>query len=267
VFARTIPKKIEFRKKKDMAFENIALINRAIMSNLAEDSSIRKNWNGKFSGMSDSEIKSFRRLDDRLSESDVEISLEKYDNELRMINETYQLRTNISDYFSVILLILTIPIIVTLLIGFDESSWGMEASKITFGNFLFGIGGSIFVLAVLGPFVAMPVFAAINLVFDYSNSISSGNMKKEMSLILGIPIMHSKSFTTMGDNHQMDHYDHYNWSYRVMSSRRGSFRSSSGSTSSERASSSGGGGFDSGGGGGGFDSGGSGGGGGGGGDF
>ena len=258
VFARTIPKKIEFRKKKDMAFENIALINRAIMSNLAEDSSIRKNWNGKFSEMSDSEIKSFRRLDDRLSESDVEISLEKYDNELRMINETYQLRTNISDYFSVILLILTIPIIVTLLIGLDESSWGMEASKITFGNFLFGIGGSIFVLAFLGPFIVLPVALVLH----------QGDMKKEMSLILGIPIMHSKSFTAMGDTHQMDNYDHYNWSYRVMSSRRVSFRSSSGSTSSERASSSGGGGFDSGGsGGGGFDSGGSGGGGGGGGDF
>jgi len=257
VFARTIPKKIEFRKKKDMAFENIALINRAIMSNLAEDSSIRKNWNGKFSGMSDSEIKSFRRLDDRLSESDVEISLEKYDNELRMINETYQLRTNRSDYFSVILLILTIPIIVTLFIGFDESSWGMEASKITFGNFLFGIGGSIFVLAFLGPFIVLPVALVLH----------QGDMKKEMSLILGIPIMHSKSFTTMGDNHQMDHYDHYNWSYRVMSSRRGSFRSSSGSTSSERASSSGGSGGGGGGGGGGFDSGGSGGGGGGGGDF
>jgi len=268
VFARTIPKKIEFRKKKGMAFENIALINRAIMSNLAEDSSIRKNWNGKFSGMSDSEIKSFRRLDDRLSESDVEISLEKYDNELRMINETYQLRTNISDYFSVILLILTIPIIVTLLIGLDESSWGMEASKITFGNFLFGIGGSIFVLAFLGPFVAMPIFSVIKFVFG------QGDMEKEMSLILGIPIMHSGSF--MGDTHQMDNYndhqmdnynDNYNWSYRSMTSRSGSFESSSGFTSSEIASSGGGGGGFDGGGGGGFDSGGGGGGGGGGGDF
>ena len=110
----------------------------------------------------------------------------------------------------------------------------------------------------------MPVFAAINLVFDITNQ-GAGNMKKEMSLILGIPIMNSKSFTTIGDTHQMDHYDHYNWSYRAMSSRRGSFRSSSGSTRSERASSSSGGG--GGGGGGGFDSGGSGGGGGGGGDF
>ena len=113
MFARTIPKKIKFRKKKDMAFENIALINRAIMGNLAGNSSIRKNWNGKFDGMSDSEIKSFRQLDDVLMQVDKEISLEKYDNELRMIYEVYQLRTNISDYFSVILLILTIPIIVT----------------------------------------------------------------------------------------------------------------------------------------------------------
>ena len=229
MFARTIPKKIEFRKKKDMAFENIALINRAIMSNLAEDSSIRKNWNGKFSGMSDSEIKSFRRLDDRLSESDVEISLEKYDNELRMINEVYQLRTNISDYFSVILLILTIPIIATLFIGFGESSWGMEASKITLGEFFFGIGISVFILLFLIPFIGIPLGVIIN---------GGGSLKKEMSLILGIPIMHSKPFTTMGDTHQMEHYDHYNWSYRVMSSRRGSFRSSSGSTRSERASSS-----------------------------
>ena len=259
MFARTIPKKIKFRKKKDMAFENIALINRAIMGNLAGNSSIRKNWNGKFDGMSDSEIKSFRQLDDVLLQEDKEISLEKYDNELRMINEVYQLRTNVSDYFSLILLILTIPIIVTLLIGYDHSYWGMEASKITFGEFFFGIGISVFILLFIIPFIGIPLGVIIN---------GGGRLKKEMSLILGIPIMHSKSFTTMGDNHQMDHYDHYNWSYRVMSSRRGSFRTSSGSTRSERASSSGGGGSGgSGGGGGGFDSGGSGGGGGGGGDF
>lgn len=247
MFARTIPKKIKFRKKKDMAFENIALINRAIMGNLAGNSSIRKNWNGKFDGMSDSEIKSFRQLDDVLLQVDKEISLEKYDNELRMINEVYQLRTNVSDYFSLILLILTIPIIVTLLIGYDHSYWGMEASKITFGEFFFGIGISVFILLFIIPFIGIPLGVIIN---------GGGRLKKEMSLILGIPIMHSKSFTTMGDTHQMDHYDHYNWSYRVMSSRRGSFRTSSGSTRSERASSSGGGG-----------SGGSGGGGGGGGDF
>ena len=259
MFARTIPKKIKFRKKKDMAFENIALINRAIMGNLAGNSSIRKNWNGKFDGMSDSEIKSFRQLDDVLLQEDKEISLEKYDNELRMINEVYQLRTNVSDYFSVILLILTIPIIVTLLIGYDHSYWGMEASKITFGEFFFGIGISVFILLFIIPFIGIPLGVIIN---------GGGRLKKEMSLILGIPIMHSKSFTTMGDTHQMDHYDHYNWSYRVMSSRRGSFRTSSGSTRSETASSSGGGGSGgSGGGGGGFDSGGSGGGGGGGGDF
>ena len=259
MFARTIPKKIKFRKKKDMAFENIALINRAIMGNLAGNSSIRKNWNGKFDGMSDSEIKSFRQLDDVLMQVDKEISLEKYDNELRMINEVYQLRTNVSDYFSLILLILTIPIIVTLLIGYDHSYWGMEASKITFGEFFFGIGISVFILLFIIPFIGIPLGVIIN---------GGGRLKKEMSLILGIPIMHSKSFTTMGDTHQMDHYDHYNWSYRVMSSRRGSFRTSSGSTRSERASSSGGGGSGgSGGGGGGFDSGGSGGGGGGGGDF
>ena len=254
MFARTIPKKIKFRKKKDMAFENIALINRAIMGNLAGNSSIRKNWNGKFDGMSDSEIKSFRQLDDVLLQEDKEISLEKYDNELRMINEVYQLRTNVSDYFSLILLILTIPIIVTLLIGYDHSYWGMEASKITFGEFFFGIGISVFILLFIIPFIGIPLGVIIN---------GGGRLKKEMSLILGIPIMHSKSFTTMGDTHQMDHYDHYNWSYRVMSSRRGSFRSSSGSTRSERASSS----SSGGGGGGGFDSGGSGGGGGGGGDF
>ena len=233
MFARTIPKKIKFRKKKDMAFENIALINRAIMGNLAGNSSIRKNWNGKFDGMSDSEIKSFRQLDDVLMQVDKEISLEKYDNELRMINEVYQLRTNVSDYFSLILLILTIPIIVTLLIGYDHSYWGMEASKITFGEFFFGIGISVFILLFIIPFIGIPLGVIIN---------GGGRLKKEMSLILGIPIMHSKSFTTMGDTHQMDHYDHYNWSYRVMSSRRGSFRTSSGSTRSERASSSGGGG-------------------------
>ena len=37
----------------------------------------------------DSEIKSFRRLDDKLSKNDVEISLEKYENELKQIKEVY----------------------------------------------------------------------------------------------------------------------------------------------------------------------------------
>ena len=68
------------------------------MSNIGGDSSIRNNWNGKFKGMTDSEIKSFRRLDDKLSKNDVEISLEKYENELKQIKEVYSLRTNKSNF-------------------------------------------------------------------------------------------------------------------------------------------------------------------------
>ena len=106
VFMRSIPKKIKFRKGKDEALENIALVNRNIMGNIGGNSSIRNNWNGKFKGMTDSEIKSFRILDGKLSKDDTEISLEKYENELRQIREVYNLRTNLFDDLTFFLLFL-----------------------------------------------------------------------------------------------------------------------------------------------------------------
>ena len=98
VFISSIPKKLQFRKRKNEALENIALVNRAIMGNLAGDSSIRKNWNGKFSDMKDSEIKSFRKLDTELNNQDIEISQEKYEEELSIIKEIYELKTTKSNY-------------------------------------------------------------------------------------------------------------------------------------------------------------------------
>ena len=131
------------------------------------------------------------------------------------------------------------------------------------------------------PFLLFPL-VIIFLPLKGILSAASGNIKSEMGLILGIPIMSSKSslshLSDQGGHYYHDEatadYYHRNnihdhtWSYSGMERSGSSFRRSSGSTSSERASSSsGGGGFDSGGGGGGFDSGGSGGGGGRGGDF
>ena len=123
IFMRSIPKKIKFRKGKEEALENIALVNRNIMANIGGNSSIRNNWNGKFEDMTDSEIKSFRRLDDKLSKNDVEISLEKYENELKQIREVYNLRTNKSDNLTLLLLFLCLPISLVILLGLDSVSY------------------------------------------------------------------------------------------------------------------------------------------------
>gem|GEM_PF-635082 len=304
IFMRSIPKKIKFRKGKEEALENIALVNRNIMANIGGNSSIRNNWNGKFEDMTDSEIKSFRRLDDKLSKNDVEISLEKYENELKQIKEVYNLRTNKSDNLTLLLLFLCLPIGLVILWGLDLSQANMEAKMI-------GLDAGLETLFLV-PFLLFPLVIIFLPLKGILTVFSGGDIKSEMGLILGIPIMSSKSslpvLSTSGrynmSEHEYDrlvrelgptqamirreHYERYgttdlsvgisshssfsqqdyHWTYDGMERSGNSFRRSSGSTSSERASSSsGGGGFDSGGGGGGFDSGGSGGGGGGGGDF
>jgi len=274
IFMRSIPKKIKFRKGKEEALENIALVNRNIMANIGGNSSIRNNWNGKFEDMTDSEIKSFRRLDDKLSKNDVEISLEKYENELKQIKEVYNLRTNKSDNLTLLLLFLCLPIGLVILWGLDLSQANMEAKMI-------GLDAGLETLFLV-PFLLFPLVIIFLPLKGILTVFSGGDIKSEMGLILGIPIMRSKSslfhLSDRGGHYYHDEatadYYHRNnihdhtWSYSGMERSGSSFRRSSGSTSSERASSSsGGGGFDSGGGGGGFDSGGSGGGGGGGGDF
>ncbi len=275
IFISSIPNKIKFRKGKDEALENIALVNRSIMSNIGGDSSIRNNWNGKFKGMTDSEIKSFRRLDDKLSKNDVEISLEKYENELKQIKEVYSLRTNKSNFIVLfILFALVIPLASQIIMGLISSQSSMEAQVIGMP--------AIFQIIIIIPFLIIPYRFIISPLKTMFGNLS-GNMKSEMGLILGIPIMSSKSSLSnfsgwrkeryydekTADYHDRNNIHGYTWTYNEMESSGSSFRRSSGSTRSERRSSSGGG-FDSGGsggGGGGFDSGGSGGGGGGGGDF
>ena len=300
VFMRSIPKKIRFGKEKDETLENIALVNRNIMANIDGNSSIRNNWNGKFKGMTDSEIKSFRRLDDKLSKNDIEISLEKYENELKQIREVYNLRTNLSDNLTLLLLFLCLPLSLVILFGLVSSQADMEAKMIG----LDAIIESLFII----PLLLFPLFIII-LPLKGILSAFSGDIKSEMGLILGIPIMSTKSslparFTSGRYNmsereydrlvreygpteglRRKEHYErygtsnldegihlhqqNYHWTYHTMGESGNSFRRSSGSTRSERAasSSSGGGSGGGGGGGGGFDSGGSGGGGGGGGDF
>ena len=274
IFMRSIPKKIKFRKGKEEALENIALVNRNIMANIGGNSSIRNNWNGKFKGMTDSEIKSFRRLDDKLSKNDVEISLEKYENELKQIKEVYNLRTNKSNAIVLFILFgLVMPLTSLIVTSLISSQFNMESEVIGITD--------IFQIIMTIPLLIIPyifIFRPLKAMFGNL----SGNMESEMGLILGIPIMSSKSslshLSDQGGHYYHDEatadYYHRNnihdhtWSYSGMERSGSSFRRSSGSTSSERASSSSdGGGFDSGGGGGGFDSGGSGGGGGGGGDF
>ena len=274
IFMRSIPKKIKFRKGKEEALENIALVNRNIMANIGGNSSIRNNWNGKFEDMTDSEIKSFRRLDDKLSKNDVEISLEKYENELKQIKEVYNLRTNKSDNLTLLILFLCLPIGLVILWGLDLSQANMEAKMI-------GLDAGLETLFLV-PFLLFPLVIIFLPLKGILTVFSGGDIKSEMGLILGIPIMRSKSSLShlsdrgghyyhdgaTADYYHRNNIHNHTWSYSGMERSGSSFRRSSGSTSSERASSSsGGGGFDSGGGGGGFDSGGSGGGGGGGGDF
>jgi len=184
VFMRSIPKKIKFRKGKGEALENIALVNRNIMANIGGNSSIRNNWDGKFKGMTDSEIKSFRRLDDKLSKNDIEISLEKYENELKQIREVYNSRTNLSDNLTLLLLFLCFPLSLVILFGLDSSQANMEAKMIGLDAFT----ESLFIV----PFLLFPL-VIIFLPLKGILSMFPGNIKNEMGLILGIPIMSTKS--------------------------------------------------------------------------
>ena len=271
IFISSIPNKIKYRKGKDEALENIALVNRSIMSNIGGDSSIRNNWNGKFKGMTDSEIKSFRRLDDKLSKNDVEISLEKYENELKQIKEVYSLRTNKSNAIVLFILFgLVMPLTSLIVMSLISSQFNMESEVIGITD--------IYQIIITIPLLIIPyifIFRPLKAMFGNL----SGNMESEMGLILGIPIMSSKSSISnfpgwreeryydeiTADYHNRNNVHGYTWNYNEMERSGSSFRRSSGSTSSERSSGGGGsgGGFDSGGSGG-FDSGGSGGGGGGG---
>ena len=184
------------------------------------------------------------------------------------------MRTNKSDNLTLLLLFLCLPISLVILLGLDFSQANMEAKMI-------GLDAGLELLFFV-PFLLFPLVIIFLPLKGILTVFSGGDIKSEMGLILGIPIMRSKSSLShlsdrgghyYHDEATADYYHRNNihdhtWSYSGMERSGSSFRRSSGSTSSERASSSsGGGGFDSGGGGGGFDSGGSGGGGGGGGDF
>ena len=134
------------------------------MANIGGNSSIRNNWNGKFKGMTDSEIKSFRRLDDKLSKNDVEISLEKYENELKQIKEVYNLRTNKSDNLTLLLLFLCLPISIVILFSLDSSQANMEAEMIGLDDVLESL---FFVPFLLFPLVIifLPLKGILSCVF------------------------------------------------------------------------------------------------------
>ena len=138
------------------------------MANIDGNSSIRNNWNGKFKGMTDSEIKSFRRLDDKLSKNDIEISLEKYENELKQIREVYNSRTNLSDNLTLLLLFLCLPLSLVILFGLDSSQANMEAKMI-------GLDAGIESLFIV-PFLLFPLFI-IFLPLKGILSKFSGNIK------------------------------------------------------------------------------------------
>ena len=228
LFVYSIPKKLKFRKRKDEAFLKTAVINRAIMSNLSGGSSIRSEWNGVFEGMKDSEIKSFRQLDEKLRHEDVNISLEKYETELKTIKEIYNLRSSKSDIATVFSIIISFPMAIMLVSSYFNSSspWMMEAQKIGTDDIFIGIFATVFIGCFVVP-MRMFFLGVIN--------NGSRRLKKEMALILGLPLMKRIS----RDNYRDEHYDSFMWNYHGMSR---SFRSSSGSTRSERISSGGGGG-------------------------
>ena len=196
------------RKRKDEALENIAIINRAIMSNLAGDSSIRKNWNGKFTDMKDNEIKSFRKLDEKLGKNDVEVSLEKYEKELKVVKEIYNLRTKKSDYFTIFMIITAIWSSWTIIFTVMEDSYDMEAELMTIGNILI----PSFFLIFFGTFIFIvggPVLSFLRYITG-----SGIDLKDEMGLILGLPIMSRKIDMNNLDNDS--NFDDYYWRYGYM---------------------------------------------------
>ena len=133
LFVYSLPNKFKFRRRKGEAFENTAIINRAIMSNLAGDSNARREWNGVFRNMKDSEIKSFRKLDKKLKTEQVNIGLEKYEMELKTIKEIYNLRTNKQDYITIFSMIISLGLVGILALSYGASStWMMEAQVINF---------------------------------------------------------------------------------------------------------------------------------------
>jgi hypothetical protein len=220
LFIYSIPKKLKFRKRKEEAFLKTAVINRAIMSNLSGGSSIRSEWNGVFEGMKDSEIKSFRQLDEKLRHEDVNISLEKYGTELEIIKEIYNLRSSKSDIVTVFSIIISFPMAIMLVSSYFSSSstWVMDAEKIGTERYIsWDVCNGIYWL-----------FYSTNSRMFFGGMINYGSerLKKEMALILGLPIMTRRS----RDNYRDDNYDNFMWNYHGMSR---SFRSSSGSTRSE----------------------------------
>jgi len=185
LFIYSIPKKLKFRKRKDEALVKTAVINRAIMSNLSGGSSIRSEWNGVFEGMKDSEIKSFRQLDEKLKHEDVNISLEKYGTELEIIKEIYNLRSSRSDIATAFSIIISFPMTIMLVLSYSSSSTlMMEAQKISTEHIFIGIFTTVFIGFFVGPIAAI-FFGIIN--------NGSGQLKKEMALILGLPLMKRRS--------------------------------------------------------------------------
>ena len=240
LFVNSVPKKLEFRRRKEETFQNTAIINRAIMSNLAGDSNIRKEWNGVFKNMTDSEIKSMRQLDKKLKNEDVNISLDKYETELKMIKEIYNLHNARSNYAIICSIIISFFMAIMLILSYlSSSTWAMGAQVVNGDDIFMAIFGTIFIGAFIVP---------IGLSVGAFSGRGVKSLETEMALILGLPLIYyrDKNYETYGE-------ESYRWNYQGMNN---SFKSSSGSTTSEIASSSsssssGGGGFDGGGGGGG----------------
>ena len=229
MFIYSIPKKIKLNRRKDDALEKTAVVNRAIISNLAGNSNIISEWNGIFRNMKDKEIKSFRKLDKILKTEDVNISLEKYERELETIKEIYNLRTNKQDYITIFSMVLSLPIVIMLALSYGASStWMMEAQQINFENIFMGLFITIFIGGFTIPFLFYPLFKLMD--------NGRKQLKEEMALILGLPFMTKQSKIYDSDRHHNAHMHEYNWSYRNMILGGSTFRSSSGSTRSETVS-------------------------------
>ena len=232
LFVYSLPKKSKFRRRKGEALENTAIINKAIMGNLSGNSNIIKEWNGVFDNMKDSEIKAFRKLDEKLETEDVNISLEKYEKELKVVKEVYNLRTTKADYTLLFSIMISLTLTFMLLSSYFSSDWAMEAKSINGEDIGLALFGTVFIGAFVFPILAF-IGGISGLLFG------GGELKNEMALILGLPIMRRRLRT----NYRDDNYDNYMWNYQGMNR---SFRRSSGSTRAERrssSSSSGGGGF------------------------
>ena len=242
------------------AFLDIAAINRAIISNIVvskEDGLtssqvwLLNEWNGVFDSLSDPVVRAFRKLDKILGGSDFEMSLEKYEAEMKNIRNAKQLEEDFAKaagrvkglgfIISVVTFLILYSLGISLYYNWNYSFFGFFTAPVTEGTIFAGCCCGLPLVLVIVSIIQAEVEAEVE-----------KDLGEQMQLVEGMDFF-STGTENRGSVDYSHGHSHYHWSYSGSSV---SFRDTAGSTSAERAaaassSSSSGGGFDGGGSGGG----------------